>query len=172
MKALEENGIGRPSTYASIISTIEAREYTEKRDGKLYPTELGFVVIDQLVQHFQDIINVEYTAAMEEELDEIEEGRDNFLNTLNQFWKKFKVDLDRAKAEMKDIKRLEEKTDEVCDKCGKPMVIKWGRYGKFLACSGLPRVQEHAAARGRGRGGGRGPRGRGEGGLSRRTASP
>jgi len=138
VKALEENGIGRPSTYASIISTIEAREYTEKREGKLYPTELGFVVIDQLVQHFQDIINVEYTAAMEEELDEIEEGRDNFLNTLNQFWKKFKVDLDRAKAEMKDIKRLEEKTDEVCDKCGKPMVIKWGRYGKFLACSGYP----------------------------------
>ena len=117
VKALEENGIGRPSTYASIISTIEAREYTEKRDAKLHPTELGFVVIDQLVQHFQDIINVEYTAAMEEELDEIEEGTDNFLNTLNKFWKKFKVDLDKAKAEMKDIKRLEEKTDEVCDKC-------------------------------------------------------
>ena len=152
MKALEENGIGRPSTYATIISTIEAREYTEKRDGKLYPTELGFVVIDQLVQHFQDIINVEYTAAMEEELDEIEEGRDNFLNTLNQFWKKFKVDLDRAKKEMKDIKGLEEKTDEVCDKCGKPMVIKWGRYGKFLACSGTPSARTRGSSRARARG--------------------
>ena len=138
VKVLEENGIGRPSTYASIISTIEAREYTEKRDGKLYPTELGFVVTDLLVQHFQDIMNVEYTAAMEQELDEIEEGKDNFLNTLNQFWKKFEKDLKRAQTEMKDIKRLEEKTDEVCEKCGSPMVLKWGRYGKFLACSSYP----------------------------------
>jgi DNA topoisomerase-1 len=138
VKALEENGIGRPSTYATIIATIEAREYTERREGRLYPTELGFVVTDLLVQHFQDIMNVEYTAAMEEELDEIEEGRDNFLNTLSQFWKKFKVDLDRAKKEMENVKGREEKTDEVCDKCGKPMVKKWGRYGNFLACSGYP----------------------------------
>jgi DNA topoisomerase-1 len=77
VKVLEENGIGRPSTYASIISTIEAREYTEKRDGKLYPTEVGFVVTDMLIEYFQDIMNVEYTAAMEEELDQIEEGTDN-----------------------------------------------------------------------------------------------
>jgi DNA topoisomerase-1 len=138
VKEMEENGIGRPSTYASIISTIEAREYMEKREGKLYPTELGFLVTDLLVQHFHDIMNVEYTAAMELELDEIEEGRDNLLNTLNQFWKKFKKDLDNANRDMKDIKRMEEKTDEVCDKCGSPMVIKWGRYGKFLACSAYP----------------------------------
>jgi DNA topoisomerase I len=152
VKALEENGIGRPSTYATIISTIEAREYTEKREGKLYPTELGFVVIDQLVAHFQDIINVEYTAAMEEELDEIEEGRDNFLNTLNQFWKKFKVDLDKAKKEMKNIKAHEEPTDEVCDKCGKPMVKKWGRYGNFLACSGYPECKNTRQLAGEGAG--------------------
>jgi DNA topoisomerase-1 len=138
VKELEENGIGRPSTYASIIATIEAREYMEKREGKLWPTELGFLVTDLLVQHFQDIMNVEYTAAMEEELDEIEEGRDNFLNTLNQFWKKFEKDLKKAQKEMKDIKRLEEPTDEICDKCGGKMVIKWGRYGKFLACSNYP----------------------------------
>jgi DNA topoisomerase I len=138
VKALEEDGIGRPSTYASIISTIEAREYTEKREGKLFPTELGFTVIDLLVEHFQDIVNVEFTAAMEQELDEIEEGTDNFLNTLNQFWKKFEKDLKKAQTDMKDVKRMEEQTDEVCDKCGKPMVIKWGRYGKFLACSGYP----------------------------------
>jgi DNA topoisomerase I len=152
VKALEENGIGRPSTYATIIATIEAREYTEKREGKLYPTELGFVVIDQLVEHFQDIINVEYTAAMEEELDEIEEGRDNFLNTLNQFWKKFKVDLDKAKKDMKNIKAHEEPTDEVCDKCGKPMVKKWGRYGNFLACSGYPECKNTRQLAGEGAG--------------------
>jgi DNA topoisomerase I len=138
VKEMEENGIGRPSTYASIIATIEAREYMEKREAKLWPTELGFLVTDLLVQHFQDIMNVEYTAAMEEELDEIEEGKDNFLNTLNQFWKKFEKDLKKAQKEMKDIKRLEEPTDEICDKCGGKMVIKWGRYGKFLACSNYP----------------------------------
>jgi DNA topoisomerase-1 len=138
VKELEENGIGRPSTYASIIATIEAREYMEKQAGKLHPTELGFLVTDLLVQHFQDIMNVEYTAAMEQELDEIEEGTDNLLNTLNQFWKKFEADLDRAHVEMKDVKAMEEKTEEVCEKCGQPMVIKWGRYGRFLACSGYP----------------------------------
>jgi DNA topoisomerase-1 len=138
VKELEENGIGRPSTYATIISTIETREYVEKRESRLWPTELGFVVTDLLTGHFADIINVEYTAAMEAELDEIEEGRDSFLNTLNQFWKKFEKDLEKAQAEMKDIKRLEEETDEVCDKCGSKMVLKWGRYGKFLACSGYP----------------------------------
>jgi DNA topoisomerase-1 len=138
VKELEENGIGRPSTYASIIATIERREYMEKREGKLYPTELGFLVTDLLVEHFQDIMNVEYTAAMELELDEIEEGRDNLLNTLNQFWKKFEKSLKLASKQMKDVKAMEEKTDEVCDKCGSPMVIKWGRYGKFLACSNYP----------------------------------
>jgi DNA topoisomerase-1 len=138
VKELEENGIGRPSTYATIIATIQTREYIEKREGRLWPTELGFVVTDLLTAHFADIMNVEYTAAMEEELDEIEEGRDNFLNTLNQFWRKFEADLKKAQAEMKDIKRLEEETDEVCDKCGRKMVIKWGRYGRFLACSGYP----------------------------------
>jgi DNA topoisomerase I len=138
VKELEENGIGRPSTYASIIATIEAREYMEKREARLYPTELGFLVTDLLVQHFQDIMNVEYTAAMEHELDEIEDGKDNLLNTLNQFWKKFEKDLKTASKEMENIKGKEEPTDEICDKCGSKMVIKWGRYGKFLACSNYP----------------------------------
>jgi DNA topoisomerase-1 len=137
VKELEENGIGRPSTYASIIATIEAQEYMEKREAKLYPTELGFLVTDLLVKHFQDIMNVEYTAAMEEELDEIEEGTDNLLNTLNKFWKKFKKDLDTASEDMTDFKKPEP-TDELCDKCGLTMVKKFGRYGKFLACSGYP----------------------------------
>lgn len=138
VKELEENGIGRPSTYASIIATIEARDYMEKRDAKLYPTELGFLVTDLLVEHFQDIMNVEYTAAMEAELDQIEDGQDNLLNTLGQFWKKFEADLAKAATDMKDVKAMEEKTDEVCDKCSSPMVIKWGRYGRFLACSNYP----------------------------------
>src|SRR5687768_16880649 len=137
VKELEENGIGRPSTYASIIATIEAREYMEKREGKLYPTEVGFVVSDMLVEGFKDIMSVEYTAGMEVELDQIEEGTDNLLNTLNQFWKKFEKEL--KKFEKKEgIKGKEEATGEVCEKCGKPMVKKWGRYGTFLACSGYP----------------------------------
>jgi len=138
VKELEENGIGRPSTYASIIATIETREYMEKREARLYPTELGFLVTDLLVQHFRDIMNVEYTAAMERELDEIEEGTDNLLNTLSQFWKKFERDLKRAKKKMVNIKEKAEPTDETCDKCSSPMVIKWGRYGRFLACSAYP----------------------------------
>jgi len=137
VKELEENGIGRPSTYASIIATIEAQEYIEKREAKLYPTELGFLVTDLLVKHFREVMSVEYTAAMEEELDQIEEGTDNLLNTLNQFWKKFKKELDAAAEDMTDFKKPE-MTDEVCDKCGQPMVKKFGRYGKFLACSGYP----------------------------------
>jgi DNA topoisomerase-1 len=138
VKELEENGIGRPSTYASIIATIEARDYMEKRDSKLYPTELGFLVSDLLVEHFKDLMSVEYTAQMEHELDEIEEGKDNLLNTLNQFWKKFEKELKKAQTDMKQVKAMEEKTEEVCDKCGSGMVLKWGRYGKFLACSGYP----------------------------------
>lgn len=138
VKELEENGIGRPSTYASIISTIEARDYIEKRDGRLWPSEIGFLVTDLLVENFADIVNVEYTAAMEGELDEIEEGKDTLLNTLNQFWKKFEKDLKLASKKMRSVKGVEEKTDEICDKCGSGMVMKWGRYGRFLACSNYP----------------------------------
>lgn len=138
VKELEENGIGRPSTYASIISTIEARDYIEKRDGRLWPSEVGFLVTDLLIENFSDIVNVEYTAAMEKELDEIEDGKDTFLNTLNQFWKKFEKDLKTASKAMRSVKGVEEKTDEVCDKCGFGMVKKFGRYGSFLACSNYP----------------------------------
>ena len=138
VKELEENGIGRPSTYASIITTIEARDYIEKREGRLWPSEIGFLVTDLLVENFSDIVNVEYTAAMEHELDEIEEGKDTLLNTLNQFWKKFEKDLKTASKKMRSVKGVEEKTDEICDKCGAGMVMKWGRYGRFLACSNYP----------------------------------
>ncbi len=138
VKELEENGIGRPSTYATILSTIQTRDYVEKQDGKFVPTELGLTVTDLLVQHFEDILDVKYTARMEEELDEIEEGRLDYVDALKGFHKQFVKDLKAATANMENIKKMEEPTDRTCEKCGKPMVIKWGRYGRFMACSGYP----------------------------------
>jgi len=138
VKELEENGIGRPSTYAAIISTILDRNYAEKEKGRFHPTELGFLVNDLIVASFGDIVDVGYTARMEEELDEIEEGRLNWIAALREFQKKFEADLVRAKKEMRDVKREAIPTDQICEKCGKPMVLKWGRFGQFLACSGYP----------------------------------
>jgi DNA topoisomerase-1 len=138
VKELEENGIGRPSTYAAIIATIMDRSYAEKDKGRFFPTELGQLVNDLIVASFGDIVDVGYTARMEEELDEIEEGRLHWVDALREFQKKFEVDLARAKTEMRDVKREAIPTDQVCEKCGKPMVLKWGRFGQFLACSGYP----------------------------------
>ncbi len=138
VKALEEKGIGRPSTYATIIATIQERAYVQKNQGRFYPTELGFVTNDLLVANFADIFDVEYTARMEEELDEIEEGNLAWTEAMREFYSKFEKDLKLAKKNMRDVKREERPTDEVCEKCGKPMVIKWGRHGSFLACSGYP----------------------------------
>ena len=138
VKALEEKGIGRPSTYASILTTIQDREYAQKKQNKFKPTELGTVVTDQLVKHFADIFDVEYTARMEEELDEVEEGKMTWVEALDEFYSKFGKDLSEAKANMENVKRQEIPTDEICDKCGKPMVIKWGQFGSFLACTGYP----------------------------------
>ena len=138
VKELEENGIGRPSTYAAIIATIMDRNYAEKDKGRFFPTELGLLVNDLIVASFGDIVDVGYTARMEEELDAIEEGRLNWVDALREFQTKFEVDLARAKTEMRDVKREAIPTDQVCEKCGKPMVLKWGRFGQFLACSGYP----------------------------------
>jgi len=138
VKELEENGIGRPSTYATILATLQTRDYVEKNEGKFVPTELGLTVTDLLVAHFEDILDVKYTARMEEELDEIEEGRLNYIDALKEFHKQFAKDLKAATANMENIKKMEEPTDRSCEKCGKPMVIKWGRYGRFIACSGYP----------------------------------
>jgi DNA topoisomerase-1 len=138
VKALEEKGIGRPSTYAAILTTIQDREYASKKDNKFRPTELGTVVTDQLVKHFPDIFDVEYTARMEQELDEVEEGKMTWVEALDEFYTKFEKDLTEAKVNMEDIKRQEIPTDEVCEKCGKPMVIRWGQFGSFMACSGYP----------------------------------
>ncbi len=138
VKELEENGIGRPSTYATILSTLQNREYVEKIEGKFVPSELGLTVTDLLVGHFGDIVDVGYTARMEGELDEIEEGRLDYVKALKDFNKQFAKDLKAATKNMENIKTKEEPTDRKCEKCGKPMVIKWGRYGRFMACSGYP----------------------------------
>ena len=138
VKVLEEKGIGRPSTYASILTTIQDREYVTKDQGKFRPTELGTVVTDLLVKHFEDIFDVQYTARMEEELDEVEDGKMTWVEALDEFYKKFEKDLKKASKNMENLKRQEIPTDEVCEKCGSPMVKKWGQFGSFLACSAYP----------------------------------
>jgi DNA topoisomerase-1 len=138
VKALEEKGIGRPSTYASIMTVIQDREYVTRKEGRFYPTELGMIVNDLLVGSFDDLFNVQYTAHMEEELDEVEEGKMVWTDTLAEFYQKFASDLEVAKEHMKDIKRQEILTDEKCENCGSRMAIKFGRYGQFLACTNYP----------------------------------
>ncbi len=139
VKKLEADGVGRPSTYASIISTIQDREYVQKDSAKRFvPTELGMVVTDLLLESFNDLFEVSYTARMEEELDEIEEGKLEWRVAMADFYERFQKDLDHAGRNMTDIKRMEKPTDLVCEKCGKPMVIKWGKHGSFIACTGYP----------------------------------
>ncbi|HEV2379751.1 MAG TPA: type I DNA topoisomerase [Terriglobia bacterium] len=138
VKALEEKGIGRPSTYASILSVIQNRDYVEKVQGRFFPSELGMVVNDLLVKNFSDIFDIAYTARMEEELDEVEEGKLPWTQALAEFYGKFKKELERAGREMVDIKGEGIPTDVKCAKCGLPMVIRLGRNGRFLACTGYP----------------------------------
>lgn len=138
VKELEENGIGRPSTYATILSTIMDRDYVVKDNRRFSPTELGFLVNELMVASFGDIVDVGYTARMEELLDKIEAGELYWVDALREFQEKFNKDLERAKVEMRDVKREAIPTDQNCDKCGKMMVLKWGRFGQFLACSGYP----------------------------------
>src|SRR5438445_2194465 len=134
VKELEENGIGRPSTYGQILTTIQARDYTYKHDGKFHPTHLGVIVTMLLRQSFGDIIHEKYTARLEEELDEIEDGKLEWTDAMREFNEKFVVDLERAKTEMMQVKGEGIATDEVCENCGSPMVIKFGRFGELLAC--------------------------------------
>jgi len=138
VKELEAKGVGRPSTYASILSTIQEREYVRKDGGKFAPTELGMVVTDLLLESFDDLFDVTYTARMEAELDDIEDGKLDWRVAMSEFYERFQKDLKHAERHMTDIKRMEEPTDQICEKCGKPMVIKWGRHGKFIACTGYP----------------------------------
>ena len=135
VKELEERGIGRPSTYAAILTTIQERQYVQKLGGKFTPTEIGLVVTDLLVENFRDIFDLQYTARLEEELDEIEEGKEKWQDALADFYKKFQKDLKYAEKHMENIKRMEKPTDEKCERCGAPLVIKWGKHGSFYACS-------------------------------------
>ncbi|HEX2386158.1 MAG TPA: type I DNA topoisomerase [Candidatus Binatia bacterium] len=139
IKELEEDGIGRPSTYASIVSNILNREYVTLDERRtLAPTELGFLVTDLLVDAFPDILNVKFTAGMEDVLDEVEEGKQDWQKAMKKFYTPFAKDLKKADKEMRDVKRQEVPTDVPCEKCGSMMVIKWGRNGEFLACPQYP----------------------------------
>ena len=138
VKELEDKGIGRPSTYAPIIKTIINRHYIKRVQRSLVPTELGVLVNKLLVENFPKIVDVEFTARMEGELDSIEEGKDDWKGVLRDFYAAFSVTLEEAKKKMSNVKKEVEKTDEVCAECGRPMVIKWGRRGRFLSCAGFP----------------------------------
>ena len=138
VKELEERGIGRPSTYAAIMSTIVDRGYVQKtagRGGKFLPTEIGFVVTELLVANLKDIFDFEFTARMEEELDEIEDGKIKWTAALHEFYDKFEEDLEYAGEHMENVKRMEKATDQKCERCGAPLVLRWGKHGSFFACS-------------------------------------
>ncbi|HEU5056250.1 MAG TPA: type I DNA topoisomerase [Kofleriaceae bacterium] len=138
VKELEEKGIGRPSTYAAILSTIVDRGYVDRRERRFFPTELGTLVNQLLVESFPEIVDAGFTAQMEQDLDKVEDGERDWRDLLGVFYQPFSADLAKAKEHMRDVKREEIATDYVCEKCGKPMVIKWGRNGSFLACQGYP----------------------------------
>ncbi len=138
VKALEEYGIGRPSTYAPTISTVQDRGYVIKEEKKLKPTEMAFLVNDLLVEHFPTVVDYQFTAHLEDDLDKIAEGELRWQPVIKEFWEPFKENLDKKDEELSKKELTEQASDEVCEKCGKPMVIKVGRYGKFLACTGYP----------------------------------
>ncbi|MBI4432816.1 MAG: type I DNA topoisomerase [Candidatus Omnitrophica bacterium] len=138
VKALEEQGIGRPSTYAPIIQTLTSRDYIRREGGALLPTELGMLITDLLVKSFSKLLEFDFTATMEEDLDRIEEGKAQWVEVVRNFYGHFSGEVNVAKDQMQTVKREAEPTDELCDKCGKPMVIKWGRHGRFMSCSGWP----------------------------------
>ena len=141
VKALEEKGIGRPSTYSPTITTILERRYIEKEQKQLIPTELGKVVNKLLTENFSDIINVEFTAKIEEEFDEVAEGKENWKQVIREFYGPFEKEVERVEKELEHVELKEEVSDVPCDKCGRMMVIKYGRFGKFLACPGYPKCK-------------------------------
>ncbi|MCH5188079.1 MAG: type I DNA topoisomerase [Oscillospiraceae bacterium] len=137
-KAMEDSGIGRPSTYASTISTIVGRDYVIREKKLLKPTELGFIVTDLMAANFKDIVDLDFTANMEKQLDSVEEGQADWVEVVSDFYGPFEESLEKAKTSIEKIKIKDEESDEICEKCGRRMVIKMGRYGKFLACPGFP----------------------------------
>jgi DNA topoisomerase-1 len=152
VKTLEERGIGRPSTYSAILSTIQQREYVRREKATLFPTELGIQVTDLLTPFFPEIMDVEFTAQLEEELDKVEDGETRWADTVKDFYKRFSADLKRAGGGMDNLKKGTE-TGQACPTCGKPLLEKWGRFGKFLACSAYPecRFTQNLSGNGRGK---------------------
>ena len=138
VKTLEENGIGRPSTYAPTISTIQQRGYVERVDRRLVPTETGFTVNDLMIQYFPDIVDYSFTARMEEDLDEIAAGNEDWVRVMREFWSPFSAEVAKAQAEMPVTKSGPEPIGRACPDCGRELVIRYGRYGKFISCSGFP----------------------------------
>ncbi len=138
IKMMEEKGIGRPSTYAPTIYTLIVRDYVYRKGGQLVPTELGFLVIDLLVEHFPKVLDLDFTANIEEDLDKIEENQIVWFEVIREFYQPFLEQLERAREKMRDVKLEAQETDEICELCGRNMVIKWGRNGRFLGCSGYP----------------------------------
>jgi DNA topoisomerase-1 len=138
VKALEDNGIGRPSTYSSIVETIQARQYVRQEDRRFMPTEIGEAVNDLLAEHFKDIMDLNYTASMEHELDLVEDRKLEWVEVLRRFYGPFSDELAEAERKLPRIELKDEPTDEICENCGRPMVIKTGRYGRFISCTGYP----------------------------------
>jgi DNA topoisomerase I len=148
VRVLEERGIGRPSTYASIINTIQDRDYVKKIQGRFVPTEIGTVVTKLLVKNFPYIFDTQYTARLESELDAVEEGQERWTDLLKGFYDHFEEELLVAGKNMEDIKRMEHLTTEVCDKCGSPLVLKWGKFGSFYSCSNFTKAKPVTVAAG------------------------
>jgi DNA topoisomerase-1 len=148
VKTLEEKGIGRPSTYASIINTIQERDYVKKLQQKLVPTEIGMVVTELLVKNFPYIFETGYTAQLESELDDVEDGKESWTSLLNGFYGHFEKELKVAEREMEDVKAMEQETDEICEKCGANLILKWGKFGSFYSCSNFTKVKPVTVAQG------------------------
>ncbi len=138
VKALEENRVGRPSTYSTIVETIQARQYVQQIERRFHPTEIGIAVNDLLAEHFPDIVDLEFTATMEGNLDRVAEGGEDWVEVLRKFYVPFEAELDAAEKKLPKLEIKDEPTDEICQNCGKPMVIKTGRFGKFISCTGYP----------------------------------
>ena len=138
VKALEEHGIGRPSTYSAIVETIQARQYVEQIERRFVPTEIGIAVNDILAENFKDIMNLEFTASMENQLDRVAEGGEPWVEVLRKFYVPFAVELALAEERLPKLETRDEPTDEICEQCQRPMVIKTGRFGRFVSCSGYP----------------------------------
>ncbi len=148
VKVLEERGIGRPSTYASIINTIQDRDYVKKIGAKFVPTEIGIVVTKLLVKNFPYIFDTQYTATLEGELDAVEDGEERWTDLLSGFYDHFEKELNVASKQMEDVKRMEEATNEICDKCESPLILKWGKFGSFYSCSNFTKSKPMTVAAG------------------------